>query len=47
MIAEAGAPAVDDTWDVDVRADAVPFAGFDDFVVGTHGLRGESVTRHR
>jgi len=39
LVAKAGTLAVDNTWDVYVCADAVLFAGFDDFVVGTYGLR--------
>jgi hypothetical protein len=40
-VTEAGALAIDDTWDVDVCADAVLFTSFDDSVVGANGLQNE------
>jgi hypothetical protein len=41
-ITKASTLAVDDTWDVDVCADAELLASFDDSVVGTYSLRGEA-----
>jgi hypothetical protein len=45
-IAEARAFAIYDAWDIDICANAVLFAGFDDLVVGAHGLPGESSVTH-